>query len=247
MANRNSTLRLAHTIAPTRRGVARPLRQSARWQSTATKTAREPPQSFWTTGRVLLFSTFTGSLTYLYGIKDTSSSFRFTQPQTQSISPSSSAYATKPALEKAIAELRAKLGEDAISTDDEVLHNHGYSEWSSVNITTLPVAVAYPKNTAEVSEIAKCCSANRIPLIPYSGGSSLEANFSAPMGGISVDFAHMDNVLALRPDDMDVTVQPAVGWMTLNEKIKDSGLFFPVDPVSTQSASETIMNQELMI
>jgi len=241
MASRISTLRTAHTIAPIGRVVARPLRRSARWQSTATKPVHQPPPSFWTTGRVLLFSAFTGSLTYLYGINDTSSFFRSAkESQIQPIGPASPVYATKPALEKAIAELRAKLGEDAVSTDDEVLHNHGYSEWSSVNITTLPVAVAYPKNTAEVSEIAKCCSANRIPLIPYSGGSSLEANFSAPFGGVSVDFAHMDQVLALRPDDMDVTVQPAVGWMTLNEKIKDSGLFFPVDPVSKISIDQMI-------
>jgi len=233
MVSRNSTLRLAHTIKPIRRVAARPLTKSVRWQSTATKQALEPSQSFWTTGRVLLFSAFTGSLAYLYGVNDTSSLLSSTDTSNQPIGPSPPAYATKSTLEKAITELRAKLGEDAISTDDEVLHNHGYSEWSSVNITTLPVAVAYPKNTAEVSQIARCCSEYRIPLIPYSGGSSLEANFSAPLGGVSVDFAHMDKIVALRPDDMDVTVQPAVGWMTLNEKIKDSGLFFPVDPGPT--------------
>ncbi|EKG13424.1 FAD-linked oxidase [Macrophomina phaseolina MS6] len=67
-------------------------------------------------------------------------------------------------------------------------------------------------------------------MIPYSGGSSLEANFAAPFGGMSIDFAHMDAILALHADDMDVVVQPAVPWMELNERIKDSGLFFPVDP-----------------
>ncbi|KAM0717876.1 hypothetical protein Q7P37_006208 [Cladosporium fusiforme] len=206
-----------------------------RWQSTSSHARpRQTPTTtttqFWTTGRVLLLSAFTGSLTYLYGVNDTSSFL--SKPQTPS-PPIQPAYATKPSLEKAIASLRSKLGEDAISTDDEVLHNHGYSEWSSVNIATLPVAVAYPKSTADVSEIAKCCSEHKIPLIPYSGGSSLEANFSAPHGGISVDFAHMDNVLELRPDDMDVTVQPAVGWMTLNDKIRHEGLFFPVDPGPT--------------
>jgi len=126
--------------------------------------------------------------------------------------------------------LRDQLDEDAISTEDEDLRRHGYSEWSSINIDTLPVAVAYPKSTEEVSQIAKVCSQHRIPLIPYSGGSSLEANFSAPFGGVSVDFCFMDKVLQLREDDMDVTVQPAVGWMPLNDQIKDSGLFFPVDP-----------------
>jgi D-lactate dehydrogenase (cytochrome) len=231
MASRQKAFSAAQVLVPTRRSVATPFKRSTRWQSTTTTKVRQPQQSSWTTGRVLLFSAFTGSLTYLYGINDTSSFFRSKNaPPTLSITP---AYATKPALEKAVAELRAKLGEDAVSTDDEVLHNHGYSEWSSINCDVLPVAVAYPKNTAEVSEIAKCCTTNRIPLIPYSGGSSLEANFSAPHGGISVDFAHMDNVIALRPDDMDVTVQPAVGWMSLNEKIKDSGLFFPVDPGPT--------------
>jgi D-lactate dehydrogenase (cytochrome) len=67
-------------------------------------------------------------------------------------------------------------------------------------------------------------------MIPYSGGSSLEANFSAPFGGMSIDFAFMDQVLALHADDMDVVVQPSVPWMSLNDQIKDSGLFFPVDP-----------------
>lgn len=67
-------------------------------------------------------------------------------------------------------------------------------------------------------------------MIPYSGGSSLEANFSAPYGGMTIDFALMSEVLELHEDDMDVVVQPSIRWMDLNEKIKDSGLFFPVDP-----------------
>lgn len=56
------------------------------------------------------------------------------------------------------------FGEDAISTDDEDLHRHGYSEWSSINIDQLPVAVAYPKSTQEVSELAKVCHKHRIPM-----------------------------------------------------------------------------------
>ena len=66
--------------------------------------------------------------------------------------------------QQAIGELRAALGEDAISTDDEDLYRHGYSEWSSINIDQLPVAVAYPKSTAEVSEIAKMCYKYKIPM-----------------------------------------------------------------------------------
>lgn len=69
-----------------------------------------------------------------------------------------------------------------------------------------------------------------MPMVPYSGGSSLEANFSAPYGGMSIDFAFMDGIVALHEDDMDVVVQPSIPWMQLNDEIKDTGLFFPVDP-----------------
>jgi D-lactate dehydrogenase (cytochrome) len=100
-------------------------------------------------------------------------------------------------------------------------------------------------------------------LRPYSGGSSLEANFSAPHGGMTIDFAFMNKVLEIHaavcadhaadhggwawvngeehacfldllvqihPDDMDVVVQPSIQWMDLNEQIKETGMFFPVDP-----------------
>jgi hypothetical protein len=60
--------------------------------------------------------------------------------------------------------VKAKLGEDSITTDDDELQRHGYSEWSTINIDVLPIAVVYPKSTAEVSEIAKVCYAHKIPI-----------------------------------------------------------------------------------
>ena len=127
-------------------------------------------------------------------------------------------------------EIRTALGEQSISIDDDDLKVHGYSEWSPANIDRLPVAVAYPTSTEEVSTIAKICHRLKVPMIGYSGGSSLEGNYAAPHGGISVDFAHMDKVVAFHEEDMDVVVQPSVGWVDLNTTISDSGLFFPVDP-----------------
>lgn len=110
------------------------------------------------------------------------------------------------------------------------MHKHGYSEWSTVNADRLPIAIAYPKSTEEVSEIAKVCHKYRMPMVPYSGGSSLEANFSAPYGGLTIDFAFMDRVLEIHKDDMDVVVQPSIQWMELNKQLEHTGLFFPVDP-----------------
>ncbi|KAI0883836.1 FAD-linked oxidase-like protein [Annulohypoxylon maeteangense] len=145
-------------------------------------------------------------------------------------------YASLVEMEDALDEIRREIskkgGEDIISTDPEDLLAHGYSEWSTVNPDGLPVAVAYPRSTEQVSIIASICHKYRIPIIPYSGGSSLEGNFSAPYGGISVDFAYMDQIIQFNKDDMDIVVQPSIGWQDLNEKLSrmGSGLFFPIDP-----------------
>ncbi|KAE9983321.1 hypothetical protein EG328_010109 [Venturia inaequalis] len=157
-------------------------RNLARTNSTFSAQPGRAP--FWTSGRVLLLTSFTASLTYLIGISDVTPSV-----QPWNTVPRVPSYGTKGDMEKAIVELRLALGEDSISTDDEDLRMHGYSEWSSINIDQLPVAVAYPRSTAEVSKIAQ-----------------------------------------LHEDDMDVIVQPSVPWMSLNDQIKESGLFFPVDP-----------------
>ncbi|OQE24174.1 hypothetical protein PENFLA_c010G03648 [Penicillium flavigenum] len=179
-----------------------------------------PPSPFWTPGKALLVSAFAAGLGY--GISS------YTQTPTQASKKPQ--YGSAKEFEKAINELRTKLGEDTISTDEDELHQHGFSEWSSLNADRLPVAIAYPKTTQEVSEIAKVCNKYRMPMIPYSGGSSLEANFSAPHGGMTIDFAFMNKVLEIHPDDMDVVVQPSIQWMDLNEQIKETGMFFPVDP-----------------
>lgn len=77
---------------------------------------------------------------------------------------------------QAIQEIRDAIrhDEEIISTDPDDLHAHGYSEWSTVNTESLPVAVAYPRSTADVSTIAQVCYKYHVPIIPYSGGTSLE-------------------------------------------------------------------------
>lgn len=133
---------------------------------------------------MLLFSAFAASLTYLYGVNDFSSSTNKSavRPGLQN----KPVYANKAELEKvfykcyftdrnsptelnyqAIEEIHKLVGEDAITTDDDELKRHGYSEWSSINIEQLPIAIAYPKSTQEVSEIAKVCSKYKIPIGEY--------------------------------------------------------------------------------
>ncbi|KAI1840451.1 hypothetical protein JX266_013335 [Neoarthrinium moseri] len=142
-------------------------------------------------------------------------------------------YADRGTMLKAAHAIEAVLGEDGVSYDEDDIEAHGYSDWSTSNSTGRPVAVVYPKSTEDVSKIAQICSQHDTPIVPFGAGSSVEGSFSSPYSGICVDFTNMDQVVAFRPNDMDVTVQPGVNWTTLNEQIKDDGLFLPMDPSPT--------------
>lgn len=135
-------------------------------------------------------------------------------------------------LEAAWADFVAIVGEDNVSTTDTDLHTHSNSDWSSYRNTDgqKPFMVVYPASTEEVSRIMKVCHARRIPVVGYSGGTSLEGHFTPTQGGISVDFGRMNHILQLHKEDLDVVVQPAVGWELLNEQLAKDNLFFPPDP-----------------
>lgn len=126
----------------------------------------------------------------------------------------------------------AIVGKEHISTLDTDLVHHSGSEWSTHihDDSEKPFLVVYPETTEEVSAIMKVCHKRRIPVTGYSGGTSLEGHFAPTRGGICVDFGRMGKILKLHKEDMDVVVQPAVGWEMLNEELGKENLFFPPDP-----------------
>ncbi|KAK6949607.1 hypothetical protein Daesc_009690 [Daldinia eschscholtzii] len=135
-------------------------------------------------------------------------------------------------LEAAWADFAAIVGKENVSTVDSDLETHANSDWSSYRSkeNEKPFMVVYPSSTEEVSEIMKICHSRRIPVVGYSGGTSLEGHFTPTRGGICVDFRRMDKIIALHKEDLDVVVQPAVGWELLNEELGKDNLFFPPDP-----------------
>ncbi|KAI1772652.1 hypothetical protein F4818DRAFT_134789 [Hypoxylon cercidicola] len=135
-------------------------------------------------------------------------------------------------LEAAWADFVAIVGKDNVSTINSDLETHSNSDWSSYRNeeSQKPFMVVYPGSTEDVSALMKICHSRRIPVVGYSGGTSLEGHFTPTRGGICVDFRRMDKILALHKDDLDVVVQPAVGWELLNEEIGKDNLFFPPDP-----------------
>src|SRR5262245_50100770 len=93
-----------------------------------------------------------------------------------------------------------------------------------------PDAVVYPQSTADVQEIVRICAAHKVPVIPFGTGTSLEGQINAPSGGVSVDFRDMNRVLAVHAEDLDCMIEPGITRKALNEHLRDSGLFFPIDP-----------------
>jgi len=93
-----------------------------------------------------------------------------------------------------------------------------------------PDGVVFAESTEDVVEVVKICAAHRVPVIPFGVGSSLEGHTNAPGGGISIDLLRMNRVLEVHQEDLDCIVQPGVTRQTLNEHLRDTGLFFPIDP-----------------
>ena len=120
------------------------------------------------------------------------------------------------------------LGVARVSTAHAVREHHGKDE--SAFPYALPDAVVFPETTEEVAAIVKACAAHRVPVIAYGTGTSLEGHILAIHGGVCVDLSRMNQVLAVHAEDLDAVVQACVTRKQLNTHIKDSGLFFPIDP-----------------
>jgi D-lactate dehydrogenase (cytochrome) len=132
----------------------------------------------------------------------------------------------------ASADLRAFFGE-RFSTARPLLDQHGQGE-SHVTAPP-PWAVVFPETTAEVARLAVLSARHGFPLIGWGAGTSLEGHALAPQGGVTVDFARMNKVLAVYPEDMLAVVQPGLTREALNEELRATGLFFPVDPGANAS------------
>ena len=124
--------------------------------------------------------------------------------------------------------LKARFGANC-STALVVREQHGRDESAFTNVPP-PAAVVFAECTQDVSDAVRLCAEYKVPVIPFGVGSSLEGHLLAVQGGISIDLMRMNKVLSINAEDLLVTVQPGVTRKQLNEEIKSTGLFFPIDP-----------------
>jgi D-lactate dehydrogenase (cytochrome) len=127
----------------------------------------------------------------------------------------------------ALDDLRALLG-DRLSLNGPIREQHGRDE--SYHPGHPPDGVAFVLSTAEVAAVVGICAQRRVPVIPFGAGTSLEGGVAALSGGLCLDLSGMRAVLRVGNDDMDVTVEAGVTRKQLNDDLRDTGLFFPIDP-----------------
>jgi len=124
-------------------------------------------------------------------------------------------------------KLQELLGERC-STAEAVREQHGKDEsWHEV---CPPDIVCFAHSTEEVSQIVALCAEHKVPIIPFGAGTSLEGHVNAVEGGVCIDLGQMNQILTVNAEDLDCVVQPGVRRKQLNEYLRDTGLFFPIDP-----------------
>ena len=118
-------------------------------------------------------------------------------------------------------------------TGKSVCEQHGHTTTYTLNQP--PDGVVFPENAKEVQEIVRACAEHRVPIIPFGVGTSLEGHVNAPVGGICVDTSRMNKIVSVNPEDLDCKVEPGVTREDLNIHLRDTGLFFPIDPGANAS------------
>jgi D-lactate dehydrogenase (cytochrome) len=124
-------------------------------------------------------------------------------------------------------ELKRDFG-DRFQTSEAIRAQHAHTTtWVP---SQLPDGVIFVESSEDVKTIVKLSAKHQVPLVPFGAGSSLEGQVNAPSGGFSLDFTRMNKVLEVNPEDLDCTVQPGITREDLNAYLRDTGLFFPIDP-----------------
>jgi D-lactate dehydrogenase (cytochrome) len=128
--------------------------------------------------------------------------------------------------------LKQSFGEK-FQTGQSVREQHAHT--TTYLPAQLPDGVVFVENNEDVKLVVRVCAEHKVPIVPFGTGSSLEGQVNAPSGGISIDFTNMNRVLQVNAEDLDCTVEPGVTREQLNEYLRDTGLFFPIDPGANAS------------
>ena len=131
-----------------------------------------------------------------------------------------------------VKKLKEEFGQQ-FSNTQSILEQHTHT--MTIHESELPDGVVFVETKNDVQKVVNICKEYKCPIIPFGVGSSFEGHLNAPYGGISIDMNNMNKILKVYQDDLLVVVQPGVTREQLNTYLRDTGLFFPIDPGANAS------------
>ena len=134
--------------------------------------------------------------------------------------------------EDALNALKKEFGQQ-FSNSKSVREQH--TDTTTIHKSKLPDGVVFAENEDDVKRTIEICNKYKCPIIPFGVGSSLEGHVNALYGGVSIDLNNMNKILNVSPEDSFAIVQPGVTREQLNTYLRDTGLFFPIDPGANAS------------
>ena len=146
---------------------------------------------------------------------------------THDMRPAPAGLPTPEALAAATLALQRAFGNRVVTSAAVRAQHANTLAWAA---TEPPDLVVWPQSTDEVVTIVRICAEHGVPIIAFGAGTSFEGHTNAPLGGVSVDMTEMNRLLAVHPEDLDCVIEPGITRKQLNEQLRDSGLFFPIDP-----------------
>ena len=131
-----------------------------------------------------------------------------------------------------VEKIKEEFGQQ-FSNSKSILEQHSHT--MTIHESELPDGVVFVESKEDVLKVVQICDEYKCPIIPFGVGSSFEGHVNAPFGGISIDMNNMNKILNVYPEDLLVVVQPGVTREQLNTHLRDTGLFFPIDPGANAS------------
>ena len=138
----------------------------------------------------------------------------------------------KESIRLCVNKIQEEFGQQ-FSSSKSILEQHTHT--MTIHESELPDGVVFAESKEDVQKVVKICNEFKCPIIPFGVGSSFEGHLNAPYGGISIDMNNMNKILTVHHEDLLVVVQPGVTREQLNTHLRDTGLFFPIDPGANAS------------
>ena len=138
----------------------------------------------------------------------------------------------KESIKLCVKKIQEEFGQQ-FSSSKSILEQHTHT--MTIHESELPNGVVFAESKEDVQKVVRICNEFKCPIIPFGVGSSFEGHLNAPYGGISIDMNNMNKILTVHQEDLLVVVQPGVTREQLNTHLRDTGLFFPIDPGANAS------------